>query len=269
MKRTQNRYEDIIFENRNKAFGAYQLRVNYHSTLIKSFFLGLSSLTIIAIIVYKINHVTPDLKPSFKVTDAVVMAKIFEIEKPLIANPILRQVNHKIAVAVAAPKAPIDPLSFKIVKERIEPLKPVANLMDPVITTPTVGSEAGPATVTMIPISGRSGLDLSGQVLSSAVVDKQPLFPGGMEAFYKFLSKHMRFPEEAKREGISGKLFVSFVINTEGNLVEIEFVKKAGFGMEESVATVLEKSPKWSPGLVGNQQVSTKMILPVSFNLVQ
>lgn len=107
------------------------------------------------------------------------------------------------------------------------------------------------------------------EILSSAVVDKQPLFPGGMDGFYKYLSKHMRFPEEAKREGISAKLFVSFVIDKEGNLVEIEFIKKAGFGMEESVMAVLEKSPKWTPGQVGNEQVNTKMILPVNFNLVQ
>ena len=59
------------------------------------------------------------------------------------------------------------------------------------------------------------------------------------------------------------------MINKEGNLVEIEFIKRAGFGMEESVTAVLEKSPKWIPGQVGTKQVNTKLILPVNFNLVQ
>jgi protein TonB len=95
------------------------------------------------------------------------------------------------------------------------------------------------------------------------------MFPGGMEGFYNFLSKHIRFPQEAKSEGISGKLFVSFIIDKEGNLTHIEFMRKAGYGMEESVMAVLEKSPKWTPGYVGNNQVNTKMILPVSFDLIQ
>ena len=274
MKNNRFSYEDQIFENRNKSYGAYDLRVNYELNLMRSFFIGIGSLTVIFFIIYIANFISsPDL-PETKETSRVIMDKVYEFEKNIMDNiqPIVPPKKTNIVAPPVPPKPVIEPNAYQIVRQITEPaIQPVEPLINPEPVEPLAGSLSGtgPAAISTVPISSGSGINSISTVLSSAVVDKQPMFPGGMEGFYKFLSNHIRFPEEAKREGISAKLFVSFVINKDGNLVEIEFVKKAGYGMEESVTAVLEKSPKWIPGQVGKDQVSTRMILPVNFNLVQ
>ncbi len=268
MNRTRFPYEDLIFENRNKAYGAYELRVNYEVNLMKAFFIGLGSLSFIAFMIFWINR--PDIPEIvFKETSTFDLTKEYVIEPNTIEAPIkpLKKIR-----TIAPPSTPIDPNAFQMVKGPIEPaVKPLDPPVPPEPIRPISGSEpGGEQTSTFINTAMvGNGNGAHPVVVSSAVVDKQPMFPGGMDGFYKYLSRHMSFPEAAKREGISAKLFVSFVIDKEGNLVEIEFIKKAGFGMEESVMAVLEKSPKWIPGQVGNEQVNTKMILPVNFNLVQ
>lgn len=272
MKRAPNSYEDLIFENRNKSYGAYELRVTYQANLMKSFFIGIGGLTLLALITYQIARDPLPALVKHKETTLNDMSKIFEIEpENNIPKSLIKNISKP--TSLAAPKHVVDPLSFKLVAKVVEPIKPVKPEPITLPVEPISPALPGslPAALPVLPVigGGGAGSELGTTVLSSAAVDKLPMFPGGMEGFYNFLSGHMRFPDAARTEGISGKLFVSFVINKDGNLVEIEFVKKAGYGMEESVVAVLEKSPKWTPGQVGNQQVNTKMILPVSFNLVQ
>ncbi len=273
MNRTNFPYEDLIFENRNKAYGAYDLRVNYETNLMKAFFIGLGSLSVIAFGIFWITRSASEVIVQFKETSKFDLTKTFVIE-PELPKAIQPPAPVKRSQTIPPPTPPIDPLSFKMEKLPVEPVAPPKEpATSPGPVEPLTGPVNPVGTSEIFPVASISGTGTVNNStlisVSSAVVDKQPLFPGGMDGFYKFLSRNMRFPDEAKREGVSAKLFVSFVINKEGNLVEIEFIKKAGYGMEESVMAVLEKSPKWIPGQVGNEQVNTKMILPVNFNLVQ
>jgi len=273
MNRTRFPYEDLIFENRNKAYGAYDLRVNYEVNLMKAFFIGLGSLTIISIMIYWINR--PGISEIiFKENSKIVLTENFVIQPDKIEAVIPVQTPKKTRTIAppSPPSPPIDPNAFQMVKGPVEPaVEPLDPPVPPEPIGPISGGEPGgdPTNTFVNAAIAGNGKSSGPVIVSSAVVDKQPMFPGGIEGFYKYLSRHMRFPDAARKEGISGKLFVSFVINKEGNLTEIEFIKKAGFGMEESVIAVLENSPKWTPGQVGNEQVNTKMILPVNFNLVQ
>ncbi len=247
MKRAPFSYEDLIFENRNKAYGAYDLRVNYQTNLMKSFFIGIGSLTLLAFIIYKITQNPIPVKEIHKETTLLDASDIFEIEQKNII-PLSEIKNISKPNVGALPKPIVDPNSFKLVTRVIEPIVPIEPSPEPLPIEP-IGEPiafVGTPVIPLDPITGGTGRgsNLGTTVISSAAVDKLPMFPGGMEGFYDFLSKHMRFPNAARNEGISGKLFVSFVINKDGNLVEIEFVKKAGYGMEESVMAVLEKSPK-------------------------
>ncbi len=269
MNRQRSSYEDLIFENRNKSYGAYDLRVNYQTNLMKSFFVGIGGLTLVALIVYQINRYEKPKTIKIPKTDILDMSKIFSTEKfDVIQNK--PSVASQKSTTITAVKTIADPLSFKVVSKVIEPVKadPQPTIAEPITgLTAAAGLSSEPFTGTAT--IGTIGTGIQPEIFSTATVDKLPEFPGGMEGFYNFLAKNVRFPEQARQERISGKLFVSFVIDIEGKLVEIEFIRKAGYGMEESVASVLSRSPKWSPGLVKDQQVNTKMILPVSFNLVQ
>jgi len=99
------------------------------------------------------------------------------------------------------------------------------------------------------------------------IVEQQPAFPGGMGAFYQFVQKKMKYPSQARRMGIEGKVFVQFVIDPTGKLTEVKAVKGIGAGCDEEAVRALKEAPKWIPGKVGNINVGVRMILPITFKL--
>lgn len=91
-------------------------------------------------------------------------------------------------------------------------------------------------------------------------VPTSPQFPGGMEAFYKFVGKEYKIPK-----GFSGKakIILTFVVKADGNLEEIKVIKDAGFGTGEEAIRMMKKSPKWNPGLQDGKPVRVQYHLPI------
>lgn len=99
------------------------------------------------------------------------------------------------------------------------------------------------------------------------IVEHMPTFPGGVDAFYQYLSKNMRYPYKAKNRNISGKVFVQFVIDTDGTVTDVKTVKGVGFGCDEAAEEVVRNSPKWSAGKQRGRPVRVRMIIPITFKL--
>ncbi|MEQ6121675.1 energy transducer TonB [Reichenbachiella sp. MALMAid0571] len=99
------------------------------------------------------------------------------------------------------------------------------------------------------------------------IVEDQPTPPGGMAAFYKFVGKSMKYPNQARRMGIEGRVFVQFVVDKDGTLTEIKAVKGIGAGCDEEAVRVLKSAPKWKPGKQRGRPVKVRMILPITFKL--
>jgi periplasmic protein TonB len=99
------------------------------------------------------------------------------------------------------------------------------------------------------------------------VVEEMPFPKQGYDEFYKFLSNEIKYPSEAREQGISGKVYVQFVVNKDGSLSNIEVVKGIGGGCDEEAARALSKSTKWTPGSQRGREVSVRMILPINFKL--
>ena len=99
------------------------------------------------------------------------------------------------------------------------------------------------------------------------IVEKQPGYPGGTGAFYKFVQKKMRYPPQARRMGIEGKVFVQFVVDKAGNITEVKVIRGVGAGCDEEAARVIKSSPKWSPGKQRGKAVKVRMVLPITFKL--
>ncbi len=97
--------------------------------------------------------------------------------------------------------------------------------------------------------------------------EKMPSFPGGMEAFYKYVSHNIDYPATARRMGLTGKVFVQFVIDKDGKIIEVEAVKGMGAGCDEAAVEVLKNSPKWNPGKQRGRAVRVRMVLPITFKL--
>ena len=99
------------------------------------------------------------------------------------------------------------------------------------------------------------------------IVEKMPSFHGGMEAFYKFVSKNLKYPAQARRMGIEGKVFVNFVVDRDGSLSDIKVIKGIGAGCDDEVERIIRKSPKWNPGKQRGIPVRVRMMLPITFRL--
>ncbi len=99
------------------------------------------------------------------------------------------------------------------------------------------------------------------------IVEDQPLPIGGMSAFYQFVQKKLKYPAQARRMGIEGKVYVQFVVDKDGRLTEVQAVKGIGAGCDEEAVRVIKQAPKWKPGKQRGRSVKVRMILPITFRL--
>ena len=99
------------------------------------------------------------------------------------------------------------------------------------------------------------------------VVDQQPEFAGGMAALGQYLQKNLRYPTEAQRANVAGRVFVSFVVNTDGKIRDVRVLKGLGFGTNEEAVRVIESMPLWKPGRHLGRPVRVKYNLPINFTL--
>jgi len=95
----------------------------------------------------------------------------------------------------------------------------------------------------------------------------QPSFPGGVEAFYQYVSKEMNYPRRAINRGVGGKVFVQFVVNKDGSLTDVEVIKGIGAGCDEEAVRVLKNAPRWNPGKQRGKPVRVRMVIPIIFKL--
>jgi len=98
-------------------------------------------------------------------------------------------------------------------------------------------------------------------------VEVLPSFPGGIEAFGKFLSQHLKYPDVAKKANIQGRVFCQFVVEKDGSLSNLKVVRGIGGGCDEEAVRVLAISPKWKPGLQKGEVVRVSYTIPIFFKI--
>lgn len=98
-------------------------------------------------------------------------------------------------------------------------------------------------------------------------IESMPEFPGGTDAFLKYVADHVKYPSRETRLGISGRVFIRFIIDEEGNLTDIEVIKGVSEGLDAEAVRVLENAPKWTPGKQRGRPVKFRMVLPITFSL--
>lgn len=90
---------------------------------------------------------------------------------------------------------------------------------------------------------------------------------GGFEAFYKFVSEKIKYPVQARRMGIEGRVFVEFVINKDGSLTDVKAIKGIGAGCDEEAVRIVQSAPSWNPGKQRGKTVRQRYTLPIIFKL--
>jgi TonB family protein len=115
------------------------------------------------------------------------------------------------------------------------------------------------------PVALAAGLEAVNKLLNMS--DEQPAFPGGVAAYRTFLQQNVRYPEAAKAKKVSGDVFVSFVVDEAGRLLDAEVVKGIGYGLDEEALRLVRLMPWWTPGLAAGKPVRVPATLRIRFGL--
>ena len=99
------------------------------------------------------------------------------------------------------------------------------------------------------------------------VAENAPEFPGGTDSLYAYIARNIKYPEAAKKEKIEGRVFVTFVIEKDGQVSSAKILRDIGGGCGEEAIRVVKNMPKWKPGTQRGKPVRFQFNLPVSFLL--
>lgn len=99
------------------------------------------------------------------------------------------------------------------------------------------------------------------------VVEENAMFPGGEAACYEWLSKNIKYPSIAQEQGIQGRVFVRFVVNRDGSIVDVEVLRSPDPSLSKEAERVVKAMPRWKPAKQGNRTVRSRFNLPVMFKL--
>ena len=114
----------------------------------------------------------------------------------------------------------------------------------------------GPATAGVAAADAPTVLDFS---------DELPSFPGGEAAFRKYVSQNAHFPEEALANGASGTVYISFVVDEQGRIINAEIAKGCGHGLDQEALRIIRLMPWWNPGRMAGKPVRVTRTMPVFF----
>ncbi|MDE6692867.1 MAG: energy transducer TonB [Muribaculaceae bacterium] len=106
-------------------------------------------------------------------------------------------------------------------------------------------------------------------IYTTANVQQQPEFPGGVEAMYKWIGEHLQYPAAAAEEGAQGRVTVEFVVSKTGAIENVKVVRGRHPALDKEALRVVKAMPKWNPGRNNGQPVKVTYILPVQFKLNQ
>ncbi|WP_170252636.1 energy transducer TonB [Adhaeribacter aerolatus] len=262
-------FDDIVFEGRNKAYGAYVLRQEYPMQVVKA--TGIALLTaflfLIGLVIKEPDVMLPADTQSTQLNNKV---HTFIVE-PIIPKPPVKPVAPTPAASPASPA-----VTTKAFREiRIVPdLTPVTTTIpdqnDFAQAEPGLVTAAGnlPGTVPDVLAEADSAIGTGTETSSPfEVVEKMPEFPNGLAAMYKFISKHLRYPAEAQSLGLQGNVVLTFVVSATGEISDIKILQDIGGGAGEEAKRVVSLMPQWRPGLQQNRAVPVRFTLPVRFRI--
>ena len=98
------------------------------------------------------------------------------------------------------------------------------------------------------------------------VVEQMPEYPGGIQALFEYLQQNVKYPEDAKKQKIEGRVIATFVVETDGSINNVEVVKPAFPSLDAEAVRVLSAMPKWKPGMQSGKAVRVKYTVPINFS---
>ena len=263
---------DIIFEGRNKEYGAYALRKGYDATMLKAMYAILGIVLSLFVMNYWKNNSSNNLNEVALIEPDSVMLRTVEMTKPpepIEELPPARQPER-------TPAAALDYQTPIIVEDNLvdEVLPEMRELETRDISDQTID---GPESTNIV--QSQPNAPVGNENIATApepVVDEpeildhahvQPEFPGGERALLRFLSKHLKVPEDKIEPGTRITVKARFVVDKEGKITGIEVLQSGGIDCDKEVIRVLNKMPQWKPGKQNGRNVAVYFNVPVIFEV--
>jgi len=268
---------DILFDNRNKAYGAYELRKNYHIRLRRSMMIAatLIMLTVSAPIVASMfdKPIVVDLPndhPRIIKDIEVIIPKEPEPKvpeaKPLEpSNPVTTIANTTpiIEAAAAVNDADLPPTKEEL-KDAVAGIENKEGEGTDVLDLPIIDHEGeGSGIIPQEPAPNDN------EIFDDVDVSQMPEFPGGEEELIRYLAQNIQYPKQALDGNTEGRVLIGFVVNKEGNIDDVKVLRSIGDGCDEEAVRVIHKMPKWKPGKNNGKLVNVFYNLPVTFQLMK
>jgi protein TonB len=266
MKTTKNtsNFNDIVFEGRNKDYGAYAMKKLYN----KYVSLSTAGVIIIFSLIVSYPFITAFLVPESNVSIKDENIRVITFENIMTQIPVDK--NDQQIPKTVLPKTPS-------VKFLIPEVKPDELASNEVIPTQEELSGKNPSNET---IEGNpNGTDVVVEIIETPKpedklvekvytwLEEMPKYPGGDIELMKFFSENLVYPEIAKRAGVEGRVILSFIVDKNGNIIDVEVAKSIGAGCDEEAMRVLKIMPHWIPGKQNGNPVLTRINIPVVFKL--
>jgi len=253
-------WDDMVFENRNKSYGAYFIRKVYSKNVLLA---GLFALFVIFF-----GLAFPTIAAFFKSDEAAT-------KKPRL----------KTTVSLEQPP-PINPDQPPPPSIPPPPVKTIIKFLPPKVTEKEVVEEEKMPTIEEIKHNetGSENVEGTGEVVFEEpvqevvkddgdankifnFVEQSAEFPGGTEALYKWMGRNMKYPPSARRMGTEGTATCKFVIEPDGSISNVELLRGFDGACDREAMRVIGIMPKWKPGKQGGRAVRQAYVLPVKFRL--
>lgn len=253
---------NLVFQNRNHAYGAFVIRRDYNNNLFFALFLSIGIFVSAFVIPKFLIHDSLNQEVIIPTVDAVII--------PMDITPKIQK-PEELPVSVAEPPKKVvsqqNNLTYMAKDEKVSTsMTSNDQIINPGNTTIT-GDAGTPVVITPstnigLPIEKPNDVPM----ISPEIM---PLFPGGEAALFRFLQSNINYPSMARENGIKGTVIVGFVIDINGKPVNLTILKgiKGGKDLEAEAMRVIAAMPNWSVGMNNNKPVSVMFSLPVKFDL--
>ncbi|GAB4495532.1 MAG: energy transducer TonB [Saprospiraceae bacterium] len=262
---------DIVFANRNRAYGAYQLRRAYSRYLGRAFGLGLMLIGLALVLPQILNAVSSAFpeKPALDVEIVMGPPPVIENTPPPPLPPPLPTPPPPVRATVRF--VPPAPTPDELVRDEQPPSQEDVLNTDAEVGTKNIESdnEALPTldeadfpreAETVIAKSDEGEYDL-------VTVQKPPTFPGGEHDLLKYLAENIKYPPLARETNIQGTVALTFVVGKDGSVSDVSILKDIGGGCGKEAMRVVQAMPRWIPGEANGHAVKVRFTLPVKFRL--
>ncbi len=252
---------ELVFENRNKKYGAYQIRKHEaDNTIIAWFTSAFFVLGIVGSLAWT-GGPSKELIEKFK--DKTVPDIVYDMTNVKIELPALPKIDQP-AASSNTPGAGTPVVIDQKIPDIMDPVLPITPVAPGIGTTP--GLDLPDDLPPIIGGGGTSGIEtpFSNPTMVPAVM---PSFPGGDKAMLKYLQTHIKYPQELVEKEIMGVVYIGFIIGKDGKVYDMKVMRgvKGGDALAEEAMRVLNGMPAWTPGQQGGKNVAVSFVLPVNF----